>query len=207
MRGRKIVSVRKLLDLLRCQLSKNITREIAQQRVAQTIDSFEMFEEQNQALEMRCIQFAIDAVERMSNRMRDHFALQKLLQIENVFPQDQNLSVLRLGNSPNEQIYFAGISRKISRNLLAHESTSKIAKLEAAIDRVVIGNREEMHPRLLRTSIKLFGSGVAIRKIESTEKPVLRPIAVLRMQMKIATAHTVSNFGLRISDLRPSHSR
>ena len=48
----QIVPPRELLDLLRCQRSEELLRELAQKRVAQTVDRLEMFEEQNKAFEV-----------------------------------------------------------------------------------------------------------------------------------------------------------
>ena len=145
MRRRKIVAVRELLDLFRRELGENVPRQIAQERVAQAVDSLEMLEEQNQALEMRRVQLAIDAVERMGDRMRDRFALQEFLEIKNIVPDRGNFLVLRLGYSPNEQVNFARIVRKISSNLLTYESIRKLRKPETSLDRVVIGDRDKIH--------------------------------------------------------------
>ena len=92
----EIVAVRHLFDLLRCQAREKFAREHAEERVAQAVDSLEMFEEQNEPLEMRGFQFAVDAVERMRHRMRDGLLLQIFLQLENIVAHRHDLRVLRL---------------------------------------------------------------------------------------------------------------
>ena len=60
---------------------------------------------------------------------------------------------------------------------------------EATVDRVVIGDGDEIHPGRFRIGIKFFRIGIAVGKIEPAKEPILRAIAKLRMQMEIATAH------------------
>ena len=81
---------------------KKPSRQIAQERVTQTIDALEMLEEKNQSLEMRGLELAVDAVKRVSNGMSDPLVLQITLKIENVLTQRRNGIVLRFGNSPDE---------------------------------------------------------------------------------------------------------
>ena len=62
----------------------------------------------------------------MRDGVRDRSALEEILEVENVLAQAAKISrVLRLGDAPDEQINFAGILRKISRNLLADESIAR----------------------------------------------------------------------------------
>ena len=50
------------LDLLRRQLFEKNLDQITQKRVAQTVDTFEMFEKKDELLEMPCLEFAVHAV-------------------------------------------------------------------------------------------------------------------------------------------------
>ena len=107
-----------------------------------------------------------------------------------------DLAVLRFGQAPDEQIYFAWILREISRNLLADKSIGIRRKREAALDRVVIGDGDEIHPGLFGAGVKLVRIGVAIGEIEPAKDPILGSIAEFRMQMKVAAAHAVrAGFG------------
>ena len=51
--------------------SEQLAGQIAEQSVAQAVDAFEMFEEQDQPLEMRGGELAVNAVERMRDGMRN----------------------------------------------------------------------------------------------------------------------------------------
>src|SRR6266496_3399521 len=105
----EIVPLRELLDLLRCQRRKELLRELAQKRVAQTVDAFEMFEEQYESLEMHGFEFAVHAVERMRDRMRYLSALQISLQRKNVVPDNDDIVVLLFGNAPDKNVNLAGV--------------------------------------------------------------------------------------------------
>src|SRR5216684_7802769 len=105
-----------------------------------------MFEEQNETLEMRRLQFSINAVERMRDSMNNFFFLKISLQIENVVAQANDFAVLRFSNSPRQQIYLAWILRKIGRDLLAQKSIGQIGNLQTTLDCVVVGNCDKIHP-------------------------------------------------------------
>src|SRR5207247_4209709 len=81
-RRRKVVTVCEFVDLLWRQLSKKSLGQVAQKRVAQAVDALEMFEEKDQLFEMFCLQFAVNAVKRMSDRMRDVRRLQVALEVD-----------------------------------------------------------------------------------------------------------------------------
>ena len=93
---RKIVTICEFVDLLRRQLLKKSLGQIAQKRVAQSVDALEMFEEKSELLEMSCFQFAIHAVKRMRDRMRDLRRLQIALQFKDIIPDGFDLSMLLL---------------------------------------------------------------------------------------------------------------
>src|SRR2546423_10940265 len=111
--------------------------------MGQAVYPLEMFEEQDGPLEVRRLQFAVDAVERMRDRVRDALPLQKILQIENVVAHRNDLGVLRLRNSPDQDVDLAGIMREKSRDLFAEERPFQVRDLEIAHDRVVIGDGDK----------------------------------------------------------------
>ena len=161
-----------------------------------------MFEKENQALDMRGLKFAVDAVKRMRHRMRDRFALQIGLELEDVFTRVHDVRVLRFRYSPNQKVNLAGIVREISRDLFADEGVRQIGNLKAALDAVVIGDGDEIHPFRAQRGVKIFWMRIAVGKIEAAKKPFFRALAEARMNVKIAAAHSISDFGMRISERR-----
>ena len=108
MSRRKMVTLRKGVDLFPSEMREDVSGEIAEERVAQTIDAFEVLEEQNESLEMRGAQLAVDAVKRVRDGVRDRLLLQESLQIKNVVAQADDLVVLRLRKAPDKQVILQG---------------------------------------------------------------------------------------------------
>src|SRR5207248_1233525 len=115
-----------------------------------------MFEEKDQLLEMSCFQFAVDAVKRMRDRVRDLRRLQVPLQLEDIIPDGFDLAMLLLRDSPNKNVELAGIMRKIRRDLFADKSARQMRNLEAAFNGVVIGDGDVIHPALKQLLMQLF---------------------------------------------------
>jgi hypothetical protein len=185
----EIVAFGKLLDLLRRQRSEQILHEFAQKRVPQPVNSFKMFEEQNQTLEMRGLEFAIHAVKRMGDGVGDSSALQITLQRKNIVADERDVGVLLFGNAPGEKVNLAGVLRKISRDLFADESVRQITNLQAAIDRVVIGDCHKIHSAFDELAMQLARIGIRIGKIKSPKEPFLGTRAEAGVNMKITFAH------------------
>jgi hypothetical protein len=82
--------------------------------------------------------------------------------------------------------------RKIRRNLFTYERISKLCDCQVALDRIVIGDRDKIHPPLAKKSIEISWVAIAIREIESPKKPLLGAGAEPRMDMKIAKTHGCS---------------
>ncbi len=110
----KVVAVRQFFDFLGGQSGEKVPGQLAQERIAQAVDAFEVLEKENQPFEVRGFELAVDAVERVGDRVADRFFLQIALQVEDVLPQRRNFAVLRFGNSPDQQMNFARIMRKIT---------------------------------------------------------------------------------------------
>jgi hypothetical protein len=80
-------------------------------------------------------------------------------------------------------VQLAGIVREVSSNLLADEGPRQVRNFQAAIDRVVIGNRNVIHPTFAQLLVQLLWIGIAVGKIESTEKPFFRAGTMPRVDM------------------------
>src|ERR1043166_578106 len=144
-----------------------------------------MLEEQDQPLEVRRVQLSVDAVKRMRDGMGDRLCLQISLQIKNVIAQPNDLRVLRFGDSPNEDVNLAWVLGEISRHFFADEGARQVGDLEISIDRVVVGNGDEVHPAFAQQAVQFARVAVAVGKIESAKKPFFRARAETRMNVKI----------------------
>src|SRR5436190_2840933 len=84
---------------------------------------------------------------------------------------------------------FTRIVRKIRGNFLTDKSMIEICYFTAAIDRVVIGDRDKIHRPLPKQLIEIPWISITVRKIESAKEPFLGARAEARVNMEIATAH------------------
>ena len=73
--------------------------------------------------------------------------------------------------------------RKIRRHLFADKSARQICNLQAALDRIVIGDRDVIHPMPNQLLIQRLWIRVAVGKIETTEEPFFRARAVAGVNM------------------------
>src|SRR5262245_2016009 len=103
MRGSKLVPLRKRLDFFWCQLPEQLTRQIAQQSVPESINPFEMFEQQDEPLEMRRREATIDTIKWVRHGVCNRAPLEIALQIQDIFPALSNLGMLRLRDTPDKQ--------------------------------------------------------------------------------------------------------
>ena len=84
---------------------------------------------------------------------------------------------------------LASIVWKIGGDLFADKSARPVTDLQAALDGVVIGNRDVVHSPFEQFFVKMFRVGIAVGEIETAKEPFFRARTVARMNMKIAPAH------------------
>jgi len=73
--------------------------------------------------------------------------------------------------------------REISGDLRADEGPRQVRNFQAAIDRIVIGNGNVIHPTFAQLFIQLLRIGIAVGKIEAAEKPFFRTRTMARVDM------------------------
>src|SRR2546430_3655558 len=94
----------------------------------------------------------------MRHRMRDRLSLEITLQIENVVAQLNDLAMLCLRDSPDEDMNLAWVLGKVGCHLFADEGSGQVGDLKISLDRVVVGKGDEIHPALDRKSTRLNSS-------------------------------------------------
>jgi hypothetical protein len=80
-------------------------------------------------------------------------------------------------------VQLAGVIRKIRRDLFADKSARQVRNLEAARDRIVIGDGDVIHPALEQLLMQLFWVRITVGKIKAAEEPFFRARAVTRVNM------------------------
>src|SRR6478672_346074 len=71
MSGGESVAIGEFIDFFWRQFVKQFRRQIAEEGITPSIDAFEMFKKQNEPLEMRGVELAIDAIQGMGDRVGD----------------------------------------------------------------------------------------------------------------------------------------
>ena len=172
-------------DLPRRQPAENLPRRPAQQAAIAPVHPLEMPEQQREPLQMRRAQLAIHTVEWVSHRMRDALLEKVFLQVVNTLPHPLDLAVLRLVDPPHQNVHAAFILGKNRRDLLAHDHIRQVRDFEAAIDGVLVRERDEPHPRRPQHGVKLPRLRRARREIQPPQNPIRRPHAEPRVDVEV----------------------
>ncbi len=78
---------------------------------------------------------------------------------------------------------LARIIRKTRGDLFADKSARQVRNLEAAVDRIVIGDGDEIHSMLEQLLVQLFWVRITVGKIQAAEEPFFRARAVARVNV------------------------
>src|SRR4051812_39799911 len=118
--------------------------------------------------------------------MRELFPREVRLQVVDVLPQALNLAMLRLAEVPDQHVHGAAVFREIRGRLLGEKNAGPLRDREAAVDRVVVRQRDEIHAARAQGIVKLSRLGVAGGQSGAAEKPLRRAVAETRVEMKVS---------------------
>jgi hypothetical protein len=97
------------------------------------------------------------------------------------------------GDPVTEDVNRLGLAGEAGGQLLGDEAVGTVGQLEAAVDRVVVGDRDEVHPPPLRQLVDLLGRRRALRQPQRTLDTQLRKMRRGRMAMHVnAGSHRCS---------------
>ena len=119
----------------------------------------------------------------MGDRVGNLFAGEVSLQLVDILPQGLNLLMLRLGNPPCEQLDAGSVFRKVRGDLLAEKRVRQMRDGQAALDGIVIGERDEIHPLRAKLVVERDGVRAAVGEIELLKEPFRRAVAGAAMEM------------------------
>ena len=111
------------------------------------------------------------------------------------------------GSDPvTEDVNRLGLAGEAGGQLLGDEAVGPIGELEAAVDRVVVGDRDEVHPPPLGELVDLRGRGRALRQPERALDAQLREVRRGRVAMHVnAGSHRCSPCSIRLFTHRVRH--
>ena len=175
----------KSLNARGSQRFQGIPRCIAQPGMVPPVDAFEVPEDQSKLLEVQRSQLLVGTVQRMRHGVRQRLFGQIALQIEDIVSTRLDLPVLGFREAPDQDVHFAFVVGKVRRHLLAKNHSGQVRNLQTSGDRVVIGDRHELHADFTKTLVKLQRIRIARRKFQTTKHPVRSASAVAGMNMKV----------------------
>jgi hypothetical protein len=79
--------------------------------------------------------------------------------------------MLRFAQAPHEEMHRDAILGKMRGDLFAQKNTRSFRDFQASIDRIVVGDRHELHSLLAQALVKSRRFRVTVRQAETTEKP------------------------------------
>ena len=106
---------------------------------------------------MMSFQFSVHAVKRVRNCVRDLCGLQVALQVKDVIADTFYIAMLLLGDSPDKNVQLTSVVWEIRCDLFANKGARQVRNLQAAIDRIVVGNRCVIHAALEQLVVQFFG--------------------------------------------------
>ena len=122
----------------------------------------------------------------MREAVEDVFGVAVGDELIDVATQPLDVLVLGLGDAPRQDVDDGAVLGKASRHLLRDEDVrAVVSDLEAAGDRVVIGDRHHGHAALEQPGVGCRRLGVRLVHREAGEDERLVPTRVLRVHVKV----------------------
>jgi hypothetical protein len=133
-------------------------------------------EELREAAAVAGQQRRLDGVERVRQRTRDLALVEVLRARVDVAAVALEPLVVVSVDAPAEDVNRLPLAREPRGQLLRHEEIGQRGQLERPADRVVIGDRDEVHAAPLGQLVDLVGRGCALRQVESALYAELREL-------------------------------
>ena len=116
-------------------------------------------------------QLLVRTVQGVGDRVRQRLFGKIALQIEDIVPLGLNLSVLRFGKAPYQDMHLAFIVGKICSHLLAENHPGQVRDFQASGHRVVIRNRLQIASRFPGGAYTIAADPNSWREIPDGEAP------------------------------------
>jgi len=107
--------------------------------------------------------------------------------------------VLLLRKVPRQDVELATVFRAVGGDFLAEKGVVGVPGLDfnRALDRVVVGDRHEVHAARLGGLVELFRIGETLRCADTTEDPFRRFVGIARVNMHVGLGfHRLNSAGL-----------
>ena len=153
------------------------------------VDPLEMTEEQRQTHQVSRTKLVGKTLEGHGNSMDDSGPGKILLEFVDVRPELLNLAVLGFGYTPDEQRDAHPVLGECRRHRLTQEDTPLTGNLKTPVNRVVIGEGDEVHPGKAELGKQLLGVRDTRRNGEPAKQPLRGAEAVSCVEMEVCAGH------------------
>jgi hypothetical protein len=132
-------------------------------------------------------------MEQMIEREKDPRFAQPRRHVEHVPPEPLHIGVQPLGHPVDPQVHFEVAVRQPARHLLADDDVrgvrSPIEQFERAVDRVMVGDRDQIHSTRFRQPIHRLRPRVTVAGAEKRHVPILLRMAGVDVHVGAKRGH------------------
>ncbi len=170
-------------------------RGMVELRGARAVAHLPDLEELRQPAPVARQQRRLDGVERMRQRGRDLVLVQVLRDHLDVVGVRLQPRVIVRRDPVTEDVHGLRFATEARGQFLRHEDVRPVGDLENAVDRVVVGDRDEVHPAALGQRVDLLGRRRTLRQAERALDAELRDLGCrgVAVEVRAAGGHEPEN--------------
>ena len=158
---------------------------LAVQRAVRAVETFKPLKKQQQSFQVPAFELVILPVDRMGHRVRDLVLLDVLGHIVNVPGAGLKRFVDRRVDPVDQHVKLAMILGKPAAQLFADNDVGSIGDLKRPLDRVVIGERDEIHLPLLCLPVDFDRAAVTFGTVDGVEDRFAGLVAGIAVAMQV----------------------
>ena len=166
----QIVNGREALDFPRRQPIEHRLERLAVVLHVRAVQALEALEKQQQPLKVPPLELVVLAVDRVGDAVGDPPRLDVGGNVVDVARERLQLGVLLAVDAVDEQVELAVVLGEPAGEFFADEHVRPIGDRQHALDRVVIGDRDEVHAAQARLLGDVLGPGIALRTADRVER-------------------------------------
>ena len=181
------VAIGELRNHLRGERAEDVHGKRVDERVAGTVEAFEVLEKQDQLLELIEGEARIVLVEGVRHRVENSLLAKPCGEIHKVATDLLDLAVERLGETPCEDVHLAAVLGKIGGDLFANDHLPRVPRKE--IERtghlVMVGDGHEPHPCRPRPLPDRLRFRETFGRTDTPQDPFRRAVGMPRVDVEI----------------------
>ncbi len=174
-----------LLDGMGSEAGDDVGEGLTEERVAESVDAFEVFEEEEEFFDVVESEFLVDVVEGVCDGVGDPLVGKVTLEGVDGFAGFLDVCVLAFGDAPCQDLDFAAVFGEVGCYFFTDEDIWSVCDFEAAGDGVVVCEGDELHAALFEERVEIGGFSATGREVEAPEDPFSGAMAELCVDLEI----------------------